>query len=199
MIERGPASEQDMLLAFLRAEVESPRFGEAYRSILARGYLAREHLLDRPDTADPKQNLYRREMLKAIRGYGAGQALFTGFPEDVQWRRVELEPGDFGRVRYARFSTWLDLSGGTRRVIDGAANLDTVTAAENANANVRAVAARLAAGETFPELILVEAAGDTLALVEGHTRATAHVLAGLTSPVSALVGRSPRMSGWAFY
>lgn len=199
MIDRGPATEQDMLLAFLRAEVESPRFGEAYRSILSRGYLDREHLLDRPDTTDEKQNRYRREMLKAIRGYGAGQLLFAGFPDDVRWQRVDLETGDFERMLYARFPTWLELSGGSRRVGDGVANLDTVAAAENANANVRALAARLVAGATFPELILVEAADDTLVLVEGHARATAQVLAGHTTRVPALVGRSQHMAGWAFY
>lgn len=199
MIDRGPATEQDMLLAFLRAEVDSPRFGQAYRSILAGGYLSREQLLDRPDTSDPKQNRFRREILKFTRGYGAGTLLFPGFPDDVQWRRVELEPADFERMAYARTGTWLTLSGGSRRVRDGVANLDTVVAGENANANVRAVARRLAAGESFPELILVEGAGDTLVLVEGHTRATAQLLIGATQGVPALLGRSPRLAGWIYY
>jgi hypothetical protein len=61
------------------------------------------------------------------------------------------------------------------------------------------VAKAVAAGQRYPELITVEASDGALILVEGHTRATAYVVAALPEPVACFVGSSRRMRIWAFY
>lgn len=52
MIERGPATIDDMILAFVRAELDSERFGICYRKALARLAASRGYLIDDPDLND---------------------------------------------------------------------------------------------------------------------------------------------------
>lgn len=199
MIERGPANELEMVLAFLRAELDSPRFGAAYQGILDRSGVSRVALIDRPDLGSRRDNFHRSELLRAVRGYGSRTLLFAGFPTDVAWRRVDLEQADLDRLRYANFPTWNNLSGGSRRVLDGARNVASVQDAEGTAGHVQGIVAQLALGRRYPELIAVAGADDTLVLLEGHTRATAHALVGIGKPVPVLVGCSASMAEWAFY
>jgi hypothetical protein len=49
MIDLGPATEDDVVLAFLRAEIDSARFGSIYATILANSGLDRQGVIDHPD------------------------------------------------------------------------------------------------------------------------------------------------------
>jgi len=199
MIERGSAADKDMVLAFLKAEIDSPRFGSYYGAILTQWGLDRTLLIDRADLGNMKDNQIRTELLKAVRGYTAGQYLFAGFPPNVQWRRTDLEPTELKRLKYANFPTWVTLSSGSRLVSEGAKNIDTIQAAENADVNIKAVAEQLRRGKRYPELIVVQGPGEDLIVVEGHTRATAYVLAEHAEPIPLLVGTSSLLHQWAFY
>src|SRR6266852_5698589 len=109
MIELGPATEDEMVPAFLRAEVESSRFGGRYPSHFANfGQFEFDQrvLIDAPDLHSDQQNAIRWWILAAERGYGIGLSLFTGFPYDVAWRRVALQPTDFWRLRYGQHDNW---------------------------------------------------------------------------------------------
>jgi hypothetical protein len=202
MIELGPATEDQMVLAFLRAEIESPRFSQFYRQCLDQLQefgVSRETLIDDPDLASSRDNSLRITILRAVRGYRGNTLLFTGFPTDVVWRRIAIEQADWTRVKYANYPTWKDLSLGTRIVADGAQNLDSVVAAEDVNKNVAELVAELKKGKQYPELIGVQNENDEIVLVEGHSRATAYALAGLVEPIGSIVGSSPNMKDWGFY
>jgi hypothetical protein len=202
MIELGPATENDMVLAFLRAEAESPRFGPIYKQCLdqlqAFG-VSRQRLLDNADLNFFRDNAQRIEILKAVRGYRGNTLLFRSFPNDVKWRRVGVEPADWTRVKYANCPTWVNLSGGTRVVADGAKNIDSNVAAEDANKHIKALVAELIKGKRYPDLIGVSGARGEIILIEGHSRATAYVLAGLAEPAQCIVGSSSYIRNWAFY
>ena len=72
-------------------------------------------------------------------------------------------------------------------------------APENANENVRAVAEAMASGHRYPPLVIVQGPDGATVIVEGHTRATAHVAAGITTRLAALLGTSFHMARWAYY
>ena len=188
-----------MVLSFLQAEIDSTRFGPTYAGILAHSGINRGLLIDRADLDSAQDNRIRQELLKVVRGYGNDTFLFRGFPNNVRWRRVALEPPDWDAVKYANYPTWVTLSGGTRIVADGARNIDSVAVAEDANRNIKAVAADVSTGKRYPELIAVSSLTGEIILVEGHTRATAYALAQLPKRVECIVGSSPVMSKWAFY
>src|SRR5438128_4998277 len=108
MLDLCPATEDEMILAFLRAEIDSHRFG--YRARL--GVLA-QPLIDNANLGDARANAMRKALLRDTRGYGVNSALFTGFPGNVTWRRFRLDPEDVRALRYANYATWVDLSRGS--------------------------------------------------------------------------------------
>ncbi len=197
MIEIGQSNENEMILAFLRAEVDSPRFGQNLVEPLTRAGYTRQEIIDNPDLLNNNHNFFRASLLD-FRGYNIRDFLFKGFPRDVAWRRVELEPDEIKLLKYANYPTWIDLSGRTRLVIDGARNIDTIQVAEDANIHVKAVLAEIQNGRTYPELIAVER-GSNLILVEGHVRATAYALAGPQSNIGVIIGSSSTMNRWIWY
>jgi hypothetical protein len=199
MIDLGPATEDDVVLAFLQAEIDSVRFGSCYATILANSGLDRHSVIDHPDRSSPQANSIRRELLNLVRGYGSGKALFTGFPPDVAWRHVSMGQGDFPKLRYAKCAPWIELSGGTRLVTEGAKNIAPGGPAEDAAVNIRAVLDDLKCGKRYPELIGVEGQNGDIILMEGHTRATAYVLSPPAEPIGCIVGSSSTMTSWAFY
>ena len=57
-------------------------------------------LIEHPDLNDPLENKMRRGLLW-YRGYGVGQFLFAGLPDDLTWQRVELTLDELEQTRYA--------------------------------------------------------------------------------------------------
>jgi hypothetical protein len=200
MIQLRSATEGEMILAFLRAEIDSTRYRNEIAKALA---FVRQPpaLIDAPNLADPTENLARRVMLAAYRGYDLGTGLFEGFPGDMVWRYVQLEVRDFNRMRYINDiatprQLWHKLTGGTRLVTDGARNY--VKSPPAGLSHIADVLAGFRSGEAFQPLIAAEHADGSVILIEGHSRATVYLIEGQTS-AHAFVGSSPSISGWAFY
>ena len=197
VIEQQDANEHDMILAFVRAEIDSSRFGRKYEEVLRRLNLARRDLIDNPDLEDAHANTARRRLLVECRGY-PNRLLFQGFPDNVYLRRATLEENELVRLKYANHPNWLKLSGGTRSIIDGAKNLDGSND-EKLSQRIRAVVDRVRRGERFPELIVMEGENQDLVLVEGHTRATAYAIVRPSYNIRLLVGSSAQTTEWVFY
>jgi hypothetical protein len=105
MQELGPATDDEMVLAFLRAEIDSPRFRDA-RGVLRdkmrqAGYDPR-FLIDNGDACDPQANAHRRAILKQ---WTDPKRVFAGMPPDVTWRRVRLQPDEIGGLEYCNHPT----------------------------------------------------------------------------------------------
>jgi len=197
VIEHGPARECDMVIAFLQAEISSSRYSECILGNLRYNRLSRTDLIDSPNLEDETDNSIRRALLQIYRGFGANTYLFTGFPADVVWRFVEIEPKDHHLLLFAKEDSWITISEGTRSVQRAAGRIDRFEQPGTAD-RVRAIQRDLTDGKSMVPLILVEGENGALILVEGHTRATAYV--GLNWPhISALIGSSPTMHNWHYY
>jgi hypothetical protein len=191
------------VLAFLRAKVESSRFGAPIQSCFAQLKeklgLDRELLLNAADPRSVQHNAIRKNILRTARGYGDGQLLFRNFPSDVTWRRIALETTDLGKLKYGNWLPWVVFSGGTRRVVDGAANIYSADLGNRTNDLILAIAADVKAGKQYAELIGAAGDGDDVILIEGHVRATAYALAQLPDRMECIVGSSPAMRNWVAY
>jgi hypothetical protein len=192
------ASVDEMVLAFLRAEANSTRWGNAFANLDRR-------LVDQPDVNDPVENSARIAAFAGHRGdITTRTGFFRGLPLDTQWQRWALTPVEPGDVLYANYVTWIKLSGGTRRISDGAANVQRLQVYEDhdINASVRATARAIDEGKPMPELIAVSrrADGRDLVLLEGHTPATAYLVA-KQPPVEVilLVGWSSAIDQWSWF
>lgn len=196
MIELGPARECEVVVAFLRAEVDSPRYAGFIAPQLQMLRLSRAELIDNPDLNNEIHNRMRLQMLD-YRGLRNREYLFSQFPADVRWRRVELEPHELVRLKYiGKDSNWMSFSQGTRMPSRVAERIARHELSENPGKGIIAVQEKLRMGERLPELIAAEGAGDDLILIEGHYRATAFVTLNWSENISMFLGASPQMHKW---
>jgi hypothetical protein len=193
-------SENEMVLAFLKAEIDSPRFGSHVKQGLVSQNSTRD-IIDNPDLQNDSENLIRGNCLESFRGYQTNQFLFQGFPNNIVWKRASVAKTELENFKYANYPTWVELSQGSRLVSDGASNINTIQI-DDININVKAVEKLIRLGKSFPELILVsKSQNDNPVLIEGHTRATAYSLAkdALPDEIEVLVGFSDQIDQWCFY
>ena len=198
MNEIGPATEDDMVLAFLQAEVESPRFRQVCLHFLQKAGRSREELIDNADLGSNDDNRARRALLGETRGFKCNRYLFTGFPDTVRWRSIEVDCDEMKAFLYANDGTLLAASGGTRMVFDGAQNAESRVAPLDFCERVLAVRGRIDSGDRFPRLVAIETTDRRIIIAEGNTRATAYVLARPTYPIAMLIGSSLEFGNWAY-
>ena len=199
MLELGPAQECEMILAFLKAEVDSSRFGNTVNAWIAAKHFTRNELIENADLSDPQQNQARLGILRGYRGYGRDVFLFRGFPADVVYRRIKLEPHEVDKLKYANEPAWVEMSDGTRKPLQLVEKLNRGEIAPNPADHIRAIQQALTEGKKFPELIAVEGPASELILVEGHSRATAYVASRLNNGIKMFLASSPSMRDWAYY
>lgn len=196
MIELGEASEEKMILAYLQAEINSPRHGKHYQDPIDLLNIDCSALVANPDRNSAADNAARRRLLGLVRGYGGDCALFTGFPTNVRWRHVELEPTEHGRLKYARDAGWDRHSDGTLSVMRCAEKMERNEVPPDPADHIRMVQRLLTDGRTFPEIIAVEGKGEDLVIVEGFVRATAYVASKISHGIKMFLGSSDEMQSW---
>lgn len=199
MIEHGPARECEVVLAFLKAEVDASRYGEKVLALLQAVGANREQLIDKANLEDTLHNVIRRWMLTSYRGFETRQYLFLGFPTDLCWRRIDLEPSELGRLKYPKEVNWVSFSEGTRRPARLCERLAKGELADDPGARIKAIQEKLNRGERFPELVAADGKGGDLILFEGCSRATAYVGLNWKERVPMFVASSQFMHGWHFY
>lgn len=199
MIEIGPARESDVVLAFLKAEIDYSDQRQQIQEYLEVLGVTKQELIDEANRDNDYYSAMRAAVLEHFRGYLRRNGVFTRFPKSVDWLRVELEPADLGRLRYVRSEEWWPLSdetGRPQRVVDKIARREVPSSLVQ---KVAGIEERLKRGETLSELAAVEGPGNDLILIEGAHRTTAYVKLLWTKNVPAFIGRSPSMSDWQFY
>jgi len=111
MIDIGPARESEVVLAFLKAEID---YRDGIQQTL-QWFGTREELIEHADIGNDFQNAARAVVLDSYRGYLTRRLFFIGFPTNVTWRRCELESADFQRLMYiANERSWDENSRLTR-------------------------------------------------------------------------------------
>jgi len=204
MDDLGAATEDQVILAWLQAEIESPDF-QAYivgnppnpANLSAVLKAARS-----PDLRDQTQNELRRQVITSLYGFGQGKGSFEGLGDDINWRRLKLAPAEVAEMLYARHEgAWQLLSPVTRKVAEGATNIGHVYTGDATNMVVLSLASGLChSDKKVPEIIALKRPDGRLVILEGHARATAIVLEAHRFPhgVQAYVGEGASVAGWAY-
>ena len=203
MLGFRPAAEPEVVLAFLRGEIDSHRFGNGVRQALAdAGGLQLAH---RPDLGSVQENRARERALAAVRGW-RNSGMFDGFPDEVDWYHGVLPPDALSRVRFIDYSYWNALSGGSRRPADVLSTLRSGTlptwVSELGTDWCFQFAAQLATAEAVDDLIVMATPDlGELVLLEGHARLTAIFVGGLQRRVTirAYLGLSAAIEHWSCF
>jgi hypothetical protein len=204
MDDLGLATENQVILAWLQAEIESPDFQQyivgdppnpVYLSMALKA--ARS-----PDLKDAGQNELRRRIITKTHGFGMGAGIFQGLANDIQWRRFKLSTDEVAEMLYANHSgSWTILAPVTRKVAEGATNVGHVFTGDQTNMVVLSLAAGICHSEKkLPEIIAIRRPDGRLVIMEGHARATAIVLEAhrFERGVQAYLGDGPSVAGWAY-
>jgi len=204
--DHGVASEDQVILAWLQAEIDSVSFqqylaGEPPDPV----YLARSLKAARtPKLNDAEQNELRRRIITKTHGFGLGMLSFEGLANDVRWRKAHVSSAEVGEMLYARrHPAWAALAPVTRKVAEGATNVGHVFTGDETNMLVLALALRICESNPpppLPEIICIKHPDGRLVIMEGHTRATAIALEAhrFAHGVQIYVGASPSVANWAY-
>jgi hypothetical protein len=193
------ASEAEVVAAFLRGELDSPRWGDRLLDLLREDGVE-PAVVRAPSLDDADERTYRARLLDRHRAWLRREGLFEGFPERVKWSRVALGPNEVLAIRYINWDWWLRISDGTRQPVDAAARIRRgdiagVTAEEH-----EPIAARLHATQPPAELIAVASPDRArLVVVEGHVRLTAYALYPqyLPAELEIFLGTAPDIEHWS--
>jgi hypothetical protein len=194
-----PSSEAEVVATFLRAELDSPRYGERIRELLSDAG-SDEAVLLAPELDDVEANARRAELLERHRAWLSREGLFDGFPEQVEWSLVGLDPEEVLGILYIDWDWWLRVSGGTRRPVDAAARIRANQVPGSTAEEHEPIAARLETDDPPPELIVVSTPDcSRLVAVEGHVRLTAYALFPeyLPEELPVYLGASEEISRWS--
>jgi len=202
--DAGAASEDQVILAWLQAEIESPGFQQyligdppnpANLSLALK--LARS-----PNLHDDEQNRMRRQIITNTHGFGIGVGQFQGLANDIKWRRVKLSAGEVGEMLYAsRSGAWTILAPVSRKVAEGATNVGHVFTGDATNMVVLSLAYGINhTDKKVPEIIALRRPDGLLVILEGHARATAIVLEAhrFSGGVTVYVGDGPSVANWPY-
>lgn len=196
-----PATEDEIVLAFLRGEIDSDRWARAtIRALVDAGGL---QLVRSPDLASGDENRARERALAASRGW-RDREVFEGFPKTVDWYYGVLPPALLSRVRFIEYSYWNELSGGSRLPVDVLPTLRSgalpAWLTELGTDWCFEFAAELAMTDTVDGLVILATPDlSDLILVEGHARLTAIFVGGLQEhlTVRAFLGLSAATPLWS--
>jgi hypothetical protein len=172
----GSVTEDEVIACYLRAELDSGRYGEKLHRLLERDAVDPD-VVAQPGLADAEANRYRRELLDEHRGYDSRTGMFGRFPHQIHWYRAALTPDEVLSILYIHWDWWLTISGGSRRPVVAAerirrGEIDGVTAEEHAE-----FAEALRSSASPAELIAVTKPDRSrIVVVEGHVRLTAYAL-----------------------
>jgi hypothetical protein len=204
MEDHGPATEDQVILAWLQAEIESVDFqhhlvGEppnpAFLSMALKAARA-------PDLKDAEQNELRRRIITQTHGLGMGAGSFQGLANDITWRRFKLATPEVAEMLYANHSgSWTILAPVTRKVAEGATNVGHVFTGDQTNMVVLSLASGICHSEKkLPEVIALRRPDGRLVIMEGHARATAIVLEAhrFEHGVQVYIGDGPSVASWAY-
>ena len=195
-------TEDETIAAFLKAEIGSFRFGEKIHQQLKADGRERS-TIDDPDISSKEPNDYRRFLLGKYRGYGENRGLFRHFPKNVSWKRVVLDKEDLKRMKYINYDYWVELSGGSRLIIDVAKNIiEEFEVFKQSNRNFWEVVEALKRGVNFPESILVTADEHSdLFVLEVHLRLTTYLMEPRFVPerFEVIIGFSEGLRRWGLY
>jgi len=196
------ATEADMEAAFLKAEINSPRFRKRVLEQATRFNVECE-IINNPDVTNIIDNKKRHDVLLGYRGSSSHADLFSTLPHNIEWKRVLITKEDLQKIRYLNEDAWADFSGGSRLVVNGALSAKNGEGiADMSPQDFKTISENIKAGQDTGIPILVGSSDDTnLVILEGHQRMTAYCMLGNDAPkdIPVIVGFSPQISQWVFF
>lgn len=172
------SSENEMILEFIRAELQSNRFSDKVSKAIS-DTNANIDIIMKPDLYNDMENVLRKQILALYRGYGQNIRLFEAFPTVTKWNWESITKDDLNDIKYINYSYWNELSSGTSSPNVAAINIKNgIISCGVKNDGFFVAVDALKKGHKFSPMILLKDYNNRICIVlEGHLRLTAYALA----------------------
>lgn len=177
------SSADEVVLAWLKAELDSPRFKDQLLTTM-KSNGDDLNLITQSDLTNPIENKRRLELLSTYRNW-----LDKDF-SDYSWNLVDFDQADAGELQYIDYDYWNELSNDTHLVKVAAENvIKGISVFDVDNEPFFLVAEKIDSGDELEPIIVLGKDEGDLRIIEGHVRATAFVMVKSSKKsLKALVG-----------
>ena len=166
------SNENEMILEFLKGELNSNRFNEKLISILNELAYSSD-IITNGDKGNQKENLLRLKIMEMYRGY-PNKELFKNFPDIYEWKLVELSSEDIDNIYYIDYDYWNELSNNTSKPIEAAKNIKNGIEIFDVSNKPFLDGIEYLENRTFPPVILITCNNEKFLIIEGHSRMTVY-------------------------
>ncbi len=164
------SSEEEMILEFLKGELNSKRFNEDLKKVLENLNID-DNLIINGDISNEFENKKRLEIMNLFRGY-PNRELFNNFPIINTWKYVKLSSFDIHNVFYINYDYWNELSNNTSSPLEAVKNIKKGVIIYDVSNDPILEGVKYLDNNKFPPVILITCNSEKYLIIEGHSRMT---------------------------
>lgn len=166
------ATEAEMILEFLKGELNSKRFNEELNHVILELNLSTSIILD-GDITNEDENRSRLNIMKVFRGY-PDKELFNNFPKIKEWKYIELCAEDIDNIYYIDYDYWNELSNGTSKPVEAAKVIKSGKEIYDVSNQPFLDGVEYNKKNKFSPIILITCNDEKFLIIEGHSRMTVY-------------------------
>lgn len=166
------SNEDEMILEFLKGEINSKRFNKDICNVLSSMNL-NEAIIHNGDITNEQENFQRLKIMKLFRGY-PDEELFENFPKMNEWKLIELNESDIDNIYYIDYDYWNELSNGTSKPVEAAKMIQSGKEIFDVSNQPFLDGVEYSKNNIFPPVILITCNDEKYLIIEGHSRMTVY-------------------------
>lgn len=174
MIIIRKSTEDEMILNFLKGELNSIRFSKKLQGILNSQNI-KDGIIINGNTNSIEQNELRKKIMKSFRGY-PNEGLFENFPKNIEWFFVKFDKADLDKIYYINYDYWNELSNNTSKPIEAAKSIRKGIEIYDVPNKPFIDGEKALETKKFPPIILLTCNKEKYLIIEGHSRMTIYGL-----------------------
>lgn len=192
-------TEDEFIAEFLKAEINSKRFG---KSIIEGLKSYSKEIILNPNLKKREENKFRKILLGKVRGWN-NKFIFEKFPKDIKWFKVMINKNELSKVKYIKHDYWDKISNNTRSPIEATKNINKgIEVFGEKNKLYFDILSEIKKEKALPRMILVAKNKESkIVVLEGHARLTAYFLETENTPekIEVIIGYSDKIENWGLY
>ena len=163
-------NESEMILEFLKGEINSNRFNNELIKVLEQLNLNKDIIIN-GDISNQEENNNRLKIMSLFRGY-PDKELFENFPIIDKWKFMKLSSEDINHIYYIDYDYWNELSSNTSSPIEAAKNINNGVEVYDVSNKPFLNGIKYLENNAFPPVILITCNDERFLIIEGHSRMT---------------------------
>ena len=164
------SSENEMILEFLKGELNSNRFNSDLNDSINKLNVD-SNIISNGDLSNEDENSLRLKIMKKYRGY-PDSLLFENFPRILEWKLMKLDKEDINNIYYIDYDYWNLLSNDTSSPLEAVKNIMDGREIFDVSNKPFLDGVDYLKSNSFPPVILITCNDKRYLIVEGHSRMT---------------------------